>query len=286
MLTSMKTPVMMVHGMSCTGEVWSGFKAFFEQRGTRVYTPTLRPEVRCSVKSRPHAQLRELRLEHYIEDLENEARRIEAECGVRPAVIGHSMGGLLAQVLAERGCVSAAVFVTPSAPAGVANLRSRVFWSVIAAVHALRIAPWAIKVQRARLDRDVFNILPADARQAAHDAMVYESARAFLQLANWPVDESKITVPTLTVAALGDRLIPSELVRLTANKYAAVGGEFREYSEHGHWLYAEPGWEKPAADIYEWLLIATGESRADELADNARVPGPHRDADAVSGARE
>jgi hypothetical protein len=44
---------------------------------------------------------------------------------------------------------------------------------------------------------------------------------------------------------------------LTGRKYAAVGGEFREYPNHGHWLYAEPGWEKVANDIYEWLSAAT-----------------------------
>ena len=92
-----------------------------------------------------------------------------------------------------------------------------------------------------------------------HASMVYESGRAFMALARWPIDESKIGVPVLTVAALGDRLIPARLVRLTADKYAAVGGEFREYAQHGHWLYSEPGWEKTAGEIYDWLARATGE---------------------------
>jgi alpha-beta hydrolase superfamily lysophospholipase len=76
-------------------------------------------------------------------------------------------------------------------------------------------------------------------------------------MARWPIDESKIRVPVLTVAASRDKLLPPHLARLVAKKYAAIGGEFREYAEHGHWLYTEPGWEKPAADIYAWLKAAT-----------------------------
>jgi pimeloyl-ACP methyl ester carboxylesterase len=245
--------------MSCTGAVWDGFKRFFEQRGTRVFAPTLRPELRGSLLAEPHHGLRELTFEHYVEDMEREVRAIEAATGRKPAVIGHSMGGLLAQVLAERGHVSAAVLLTPAAPAGVADLRTRFFWHVIALAYKLRLGPWAIKPARRSLERSVFNLMPAGEHDAAHAGMVYESGRAFMALAHWPIDESKIDVPVLTIAGLGDRMIPARLVRLTANKYAAAGGEFREYAEHGHWLYSEPGWEKTAGEIYEWLASATGE---------------------------
>jgi pimeloyl-ACP methyl ester carboxylesterase len=260
----MRTPVLMIHGMSCTGAVWDGFKRFFEQRGTRVYAPTLRPDLRGSLLAKPHHGLRELTFEHYVEDMEREARSIEAATGRKPAVIGHSMGGLLAQVLAERGRVSAAVLLTPAAPAGVADLRTRLFWGAIGLAYRLRLAPWAIKPARRRVERSVFNRLPASEREAAHAGMVYESGRALMALADWPIDESKIRVPVLTIAALGDRLIPARLVRLTASKYAAAGGEFRQYAEHGHWLYSEPGWEKAAGEIYEWLAVATGEGDAAE----------------------
>src|SRR4029079_6176849 len=100
----MDTPVMMVHGMCCTGDVWQQFREFFEARGTRVYTPTLRPLARGTVNERPNRALREIGFAEYIADLEEEIARIERETGKTPVVIGHSMGGLLAQMLAERNC--------------------------------------------------------------------------------------------------------------------------------------------------------------------------------------
>jgi pimeloyl-ACP methyl ester carboxylesterase len=254
----MKAPVLMVHGMSCTGEVWGQFKSFFESRDVRVYTPTLRPELRVSIRERrPPRGLRELGLADYVGDLELEARRIHEETGRAPAVIGHSMGGLLAQCLAERDCVSAVVAISPAAAAGVRTATTRAFWTAYALANRWGLTPPALRASAAVVNSQVLNALPAAERAAALDSMVWESGRAFADFAHWPVDETKIYVPMLTVAAGLDRLIPAAVVRLTGKKFASVGGEFREYNRHGHWLYSEPGWEIAAGEILEWLSEAT-----------------------------
>jgi pimeloyl-ACP methyl ester carboxylesterase len=244
-------PVMMVHGMCCTGEVWNGFRTFFEQRGARVYTPTLRPELR--VRRGASKALGELRFSDYVDDLCAQAREITTETGHKPAVIGHSMGGLLAQALAERDCVSAAVLISPSAPAGVRTLRARAIWGLVAFGNVFGLVPRTILPGFRGSAHSVLNVVPESERRAAFDSMVQESGRAFVDLASYPIDEQKISVPVLTVACTQDRLVPADLVRLTGKKYQAIGGELWEYGEHGHWLYAEPGWEKPAADLFEWL---------------------------------
>jgi pimeloyl-ACP methyl ester carboxylesterase len=252
---------MMMHGMCCTGDVWSRFRDFFEARGARVFTPTLRPDARTTILAKPNHALKAVGFAEYLRHLEEEIERISDATGQRPAVIGHSMGGLLAQVLAERNLVEAAVFISPSTPAGLHDTATRLFFSYIALKHRLGTAPWAIKSSRRLLDYTVFNRVPFAERQAAYDAFVYESGRAFNDLGNWQVDETRVRVPVLTVAASQDRLVPAKLVRRTGKKYATVGGDFVEYREHGHWLYAEPGWEKPATEIYDWLHKALERSR-------------------------
>jgi alpha-beta hydrolase superfamily lysophospholipase len=254
----MKTPVLMVHGMSCTGEVWAQFKAFFEAQGVKVYAPTLRPEERVSVRERrPPRSLRELSLADYVDDLEREIDKIEAETGETPAVIGHSMGGLLVQALAERNRVVAAVSISPAASAGVHTRFSRVFWAAYTFARKRGWTPPVVRSGRRFLHRAVLNVLPLAERAAAEGAMVWESGKVFAEFASWPIDVTKIHVPLLTVAATRDRLVPAALVRLTGKKFAAAGGEFREYKGHGHWLYSEPGWETPAREILDWLREAT-----------------------------
>lgn len=244
---------MMVHGMCCTGDVWSRFRSLFEARGARVFTPTLRPDVRTRTQSKPNRALKEVGFADYVQQLEGEIARISDSTGQRPAVIGHSMGGLLAQVLAERNLVEAAVFISPSTPVELQDTVTRLFFSYVALKHRFGSGAWAIKSSRSVTEFTVLNRVPMAERQAVHDAFVYESGRAFNDLGNWEVDEKRIRVPVLTVAASQDRLVPAKLVRRTGKKYASIGGDFLEYPQHAHWLYAEPGWEKPATDIYEWL---------------------------------
>jgi pimeloyl-ACP methyl ester carboxylesterase len=255
MITSLRAPVLMLHGMCCTGEVWKHFRGFFEERGARVYTPTLRPEQRTH--ARPPRELRKLGFEDYVRDVVEIAAEIERENGAPPVVIGHSMGGLLAQALAERGKVQAAVFISPSPPAGVRTFAAHAWWATMAVGRALGAVPSAIRPTRGTTNSIVFNRVPQDEREAAFVGMVHESGRAFLDLGSYAINEQSIRVPVLTVAASQDRLVPASLVRRTAQKYANVGGELIEYPGHGHWLYAEPGWEKPATEIYDWLAART-----------------------------
>lgn len=247
----MRAHVLMVHGMCCTGEVWTGFRSFFEARGATVHTPTLRPEQRT--RTRPPRELHTLSFDDYVADLEADIARIEAASGEKPYVIGHSMGGLLAQALAERDRVRAAVLISPSAPAGARTLSASLMWGVVGFGAIFKLTPRAILPERRFADRAVLNVMPTDEREAAWAGMVHESGRAFLDLGTRAIDESRIRVPMLTVAAGADRLVPADLVRQTAKKYARVGGELKEYAHHGHWLYAEPRWEEAANDIYQWL---------------------------------
>lgn len=247
----MSFPVMMVHGMCCTGEVWHNFRDYFEERGATVFTPTLRADQR--VRKRVPPSLATITLADYLDDLVDEIERIEQRTGERPALIGHSMGGLLAQLLAERNAVPAAVLISPTAPVGARDLAARMFWSWLRLSGAMGLTPRIIHPGGVVLERAVLNVTDAQAAQRARRGLVAESGRAFLDLATIDIDESRIRIPLLTVSARRDRLCSAKLTRLTGKKYAAAGGELIEYDDHAHWLYDEPGWQRPAQDIFEWL---------------------------------
>jgi alpha-beta hydrolase superfamily lysophospholipase len=267
----MQTPILMIHGMCCTGDVWAHFRRFFEARGARVYTPTLCATQRVSITARPPRGLRDLSLNDYVRELETEVERIEQETGRVPAIIGHSMGGLLAQALAERNRVRAAVFISPAAPAGIHTPLTRMFWGALLMAKRFGLSQAMIKPDRRTVFPMVLNAMPKAERLAALEAMVWESGRVFEEFASYPIDETKVRIPVLTVAGARDRLVAAPLVRLTAKKYQRIGGDFIEYSDHGHWLYAEPGWETPAKDIYAWLERAFERSAVPALSERPRA---------------
>ena len=94
-----KSPVLMIHGAFCGPWSLDGLKQKFEAAGYAVAAPALR----FHDQKRPPAALASTGLADYAADLEEEI----AALGAAPILVGHSMGGLLAQMLAARVKVAA-----------------------------------------------------------------------------------------------------------------------------------------------------------------------------------
>ena len=87
-------PVLMIHGAFCGPWSLQGLQEKFEAAGYSVAAPALR----FHNGKRPPAALATTGLNDYADDLEHEIQ----ELNEAPILVGHSMGGLLAQQLAAR----------------------------------------------------------------------------------------------------------------------------------------------------------------------------------------
>lgn len=249
----MAKTLLMIHGVGCGGDVWDRMMPVFEAAGWTCEAPTLFPDQR--VKEDPPASLSELGLDDYIAAMSAKAHEIEKATGEKPAVIGHSMGGLIAQVLAERGDVSQAVFLTPAQPKGCAVIGPSVAFTFLnILIQQNRKKPY--KVWRTGFDFGVTNCVPKRLREEIYSQALYDSGKVYGDLTDGiEIDESKIRIPTLTIAAGKDRATLASAVRKVGMKYshAPVAGDFLEYPKNGHWIVDEPGTDKVAADIAGWL---------------------------------
>lgn len=252
----MSKTLLMIHGVGCTGDVWDRMKRDFGMAGWTCETPTLFPEFRT--KDAPPAGLVELTLSDYIDAAATRARQLAESDGQLPVVIGHSMGGLIAQKLAEMGVIRAGIFLTPAQPAGcgVTDLRvMRTFWG-IAKAGQRKMARGSFKVGPKGFRWGVLNLVPKDRHDEIYAEARYDSGRVYLDLMNpEPIDESRINLPTLTIGAVQDRATVIKAVRKVARKYAkaATPGDYLEYGSHAHWILDEPGTEQVSSDILEWL---------------------------------
>ncbi|MEM8617888.1 MAG: alpha/beta fold hydrolase, partial [Pseudomonadota bacterium] len=128
----MAKTLLMIHGVGCGGSVWDRMRGDFEAASWACHAPTLFPDQRT--RTEPPPSLADLTFDDYVEAMAEKARDLTRSGGAMPVVIGHSMGGLIAQKLAEAGLVSAAIFLTPAQPQGctVTDLRVvRTFWSIL-----------------------------------------------------------------------------------------------------------------------------------------------------------
>jgi pimeloyl-ACP methyl ester carboxylesterase len=252
-MTALRTPVVMIHGAFCGGWVFDHWRAAFEAKGHRVHTPTLRYHDRGGD---PPAELGKTSIRDYADDIE----KLISDFPSPPILIGHSMGGLIAQMLAARTEVRALVLLAPSAPWGV--LPSTPFEFVSAQALYLIGDFWNKRLWPTHwiAAANALDQLPSDERDAVFARFVPESGLATFEVMHWPLDFSRatqvdprdVTCPVLCLVGAKDRVNPPATVRRVATRY---GGRaiYEELAGHSHWLIGEPGWEKVATRALTWL---------------------------------
>ncbi|HVZ91659.1 MAG TPA: alpha/beta hydrolase [Rhizomicrobium sp.] len=252
MANSRQTPLVMIHGAFSGGWCFDDFRAPFEG-AYAVHAPNLRHHDGENVPAR---SLAVTSLLDYLADME----RMIAALDETPILLGHSMGGLIAQMLAARGMARACVLLAPSPPWGV--FPTTLF--EIAAVHALLatgdywngpLAPnFAVAAAHA-LDR-----LPPSEQKAVFSRFCPESGRAAFEIMQWPFDlrcasrvsAREVTCPVLCLVGSDDKINPPSTVSRIAARYNGRS-RLEVLEDRSHWLIAEPGWENVADRALAWL---------------------------------
>ena len=256
-----RSPVVMIHGAFCAGWVFDGWRALFESRGFSVQTPTLRFH---DCGEDPPRELGQTSIRDYVDDIGKSIDGLSSP----PILIGHSMGGLIAQMLAAERDVRALVLLAPSAPWGV--LPSTPF--EVASAQALYLAGdfWKKRLRPTHwiAAANALDMLPPDERDVVFARFVPESGLATFEIMQWPLDFSRatqidaraVTCPVLCLVGERDRVNPAATVRRVAGRYGGRA-RYEELPGHSHWLIGEPGWEQVAQRAVAWLKEVLPEKR-------------------------
>lgn len=236
-------PMLLVHGLWGHHEQLTTYLRFFSAAGFNCYAVSRRGR-----KGVPPENARGVRFQDYVDDTLRVLDTIEGES----IVLGWSLGGLVAQKVAEAGRCRAAVLVAPAAPSDVrvaprlASLPGYVM-NLPAAVLGRPFHPTYGDASRTLLNR----VADAD-RRRLYDTLVPDSGIVGREVAitGVRVDASRVLCPMLCLVGEEDNITPARSVRKIALKYSA---DLKEYPDHGHWLPEEPGWEAIAGDILSWL---------------------------------
>jgi pimeloyl-ACP methyl ester carboxylesterase len=247
--------IVMIHGMFGGSWCWDNYRRFFEGRGYRCLTPVLRYHD-VDPKDNPHPNLGTVSLLDYADDLEKEIRSLDE----KPIIMGHSMGGLIAQILGSRGLGRSLILLSSAAPARILAIKLSVVKSVPLAEIQWGFWRKPVKSTFESTSYSAMHLLSEEERRDAYSRYVYDSGRAFFEIGFWFIDSKKaafidetaIDIPVLVVSGAEDRITPASVHQKIAQKYKKVA-TYMEFPNHAHWIFGEPGWEKIAEHIHCWL---------------------------------
>ncbi len=257
------TPAVFIHGLWLLPSSWDRWADFFKQAGYAPLTPDWPDDPETVEEARANPDVLAKKTLGQIADHTTDV--IEA-LDKKPAVIGHSTGGLLAQMIAGRGLSAATVAIDPGPFRGVLPLP----------VSTLRVSAPVLRnpLNRGRavtLSFDQFrygwtNAIESDveAKRLYDEFHVAGPGVALMQMANAnlnPWTEAKVDTknpdrgPMLIVAADSDHTVPTAISKAAYKKQRHNEGvtEYYEFEGRGHALTIDAGWRDVADKALEFV---------------------------------
>lgn len=247
------TPIVFVHGAFCGGWAFDRFREPFEAAGFETHAPNLPHHERGGDLE----ELAKTGVKEYAQAISLYLRELRAP----PVLVGHSLGGLVSQLVAAEMEVAGLVLLAPSAPWGVMPTTldehgNQLGLALLGDYWRRPIAPDYSVARSNTLDR-----LPREEAQRVFARFVPESGRAVREAMQWWTDHAmsaqapvyKIAAPLLAVGGGKDRVNPASTVRRIVNRFPEGQAHFHEFAEMSHWLIGEPEALEVAAFVLDWM---------------------------------
>ncbi len=244
--------VLFVHGAGAGPWCWRGFMERFAAAGYDCHALALRGHP----PSDPVPALGRVRLLDYVSDVYHVLEPLPDA-----VLVGHSMGGALAQAVAATCEVAALILAAPAPVAGVRFYSPP--WHVWFPVQAVRILPallgcGVVRPHLSSMRRMTLNRLPREQHQQVFSRFVPESSTALLGLLRGRLNRELGSLrgrafKRLVIAGTADRLCVFSMQREIA-RYQ--GAELLVLIDRAHMFMMEPGWERCADWLLNWLKRA------------------------------
>ena len=250
-----KTPVVFIHGLWLLPSSWDRWAAVFEEGGYAPVTPVWPDDPETVEQARANP---EVFAKKTLGEIADHTAGVIGALTKKPAVMGHSTGGLLAQILAGRGLSAATVAIDPGPFRGVLPLP----------VSALRSAGPVLKnpLNKGRavtLTLDQFKYGWANALSDEEAKQLYDTYHvaapgvALMQMANANVNpwtEAKVDTknpyrgPLLIIDGEKDHTVPWAIANASFKRQSRNEGvtEIKKIPNRGHSLTIDGGWREVA----------------------------------------
>jgi non-heme chloroperoxidase len=257
-----KTPVVFIHGLWLLPSSWDKWAAFFGENGYAPIAPDWPgdPETVEEARANPDVFAKKT-----IGQVADHAAEVIVELDTTPVVMGHSTGGLVAQIVAGRGLSAVTVAIDPGPFRGILAL------PISSLRSAAPVLTNPLNQRRAvTLTFDQFNYGWTNALDEKEAQELYETYHvaapgvALMQMANAnlnPLSEAKVDTknpnrgPLLIINGEKDHTVPWAIAHSAYNKqkHNEAVTEIVEIPNRGHSLTIDSGWQEVAQTALDFV---------------------------------
>ncbi|MBG6160697.1 pimeloyl-ACP methyl ester carboxylesterase [Labrenzia sp. EL_195] len=249
--------IVFLHGTNASSWTMSPFHKFFEDHGYDCHSPTYRFHDLPDGAERTDA-LRGASIADYVDDIAG----FIGTLGTEPIVVGHSLGGLIAQLLASRGLIKAGVLINSSIINGTVPttemeralgkmfMSAGTFWEEAPGQDFDLLAAYGL------------NTMPVTQQHEICDRLSTESGQVLFELFFWMYDMQQTTkvdfenadTPLLFLSGSEDKVVPPSTAKTMADRYGDLA-TFVEVAGRCHYMQLEKGWEELAQHSLDWVRL-------------------------------
>jgi non-heme chloroperoxidase len=250
-----RTPVVFIHGLWLLPSSWERWATVFEEAGYAPLTPGWPDDPETVDEANAHPEVFAHKTVGQVADhFDAVIRRLTK----KPAVIGHSFGGLLAQIVAGRGLSAASVAIDPAPFRGVLPLPISALRSSAPVLSNPANRNRAVPLTYEQFRFAFANAVSEDEAKQLYDtfavpapgAPLFQAATANLN----PWTEAKVDTknpdrgPLLVISGEKDHTVPWAIANASYKRQKRNDGvtEITEMPNRGHALTIDSGWREVA----------------------------------------
>ena len=254
-------PIIFIHGLWLLPSSWDPWIELFESKGYACIAPSWPGDLPSvdeanAALDRPSETLEEI-VEVFVE-IAGKLRR-------KPVLIGHSFGGLIAQLVADRGLAGATVAIAPAAFRGVLPLPFSALRSAAPVLHNPANRHHVVPLSLDQFQYAFGNALDVDEARALYERLAVPAPggplfeAAFANLNPWTDDkldpERSSRGPLLLLAGEQDHVVPKVVVdaEYAIQRRNPSSTECRTVRGRGHSLVIDSGWRDVAEIVAEFI---------------------------------
>ena len=248
-------PVVFIHGLWLLPSSWDRWAAVFEEAGYTALTPGWPDDPQTVEEANAHP---EVFAHKTVGQVADHYTAVIGQLDKKPAVIGHSFGGLLAQIVAGRGLSAATVAIDPAPFRGVLPLPISALKSAAPVLGNPANHSRAVPLTYEQFRYGFANaVSEEEAKQLYETYAVPASGKPLFQAATAnlnPWTEAKVDSkndgrgPLLIISGEKDNTVPWAIANASYKKQNRNKGvtEIVEMKNRGHALVVDSGWREVA----------------------------------------